>query len=83
MSELATTQIFGWALSSVLLTMLVLNAIARPIIADIKGRSSIAQLIDRLLAAFADDFELDGHRLRKALSIGVAIYPADGTDTKR
>jgi hypothetical protein len=28
MSERATTQIFGWALSSVLLTMLVLKAIA-------------------------------------------------------
>ena len=28
MSECATTQLFGWALSSVVLTMLVLNAIA-------------------------------------------------------
>jgi hypothetical protein len=28
MSERATTQIFGWTLSSVVLTMLVLNAIA-------------------------------------------------------
>jgi len=28
MSERATTQIFGWALSGVLFTMLVLNAIA-------------------------------------------------------
>jgi hypothetical protein len=28
MSERATTQIFGWALSSVLLAMLILNAIA-------------------------------------------------------
>jgi len=28
MSERATTQVFGWALSSVLLVMLILNAIA-------------------------------------------------------
>ena len=52
------------------------------IIADNEGRSSIARLTDRLLAAFADDFEVDGHRLRQALSIGVAIYPVDGTDAK-
>ena len=49
------------------------------IIAENEGRSSVSQLTDRLLAAFADDFELDGYRLRKALSIGVAIYPTDGT----
>lgn len=52
------------------------------IIADNHVRSSVVKLIDRLLAAFAADFEVDGHRLRQALSIGVAIYPADGTDTK-
>jgi hypothetical protein len=28
MSERAATQVFGWALSSVLLVMLILNAIA-------------------------------------------------------
>jgi diguanylate cyclase (GGDEF)-like protein/PAS domain S-box-containing protein len=52
------------------------------IIADNEGRSSITQLADRLLAAFADDFEVDSHRLRQELSIGVAIYPVDGTDAK-
>jgi diguanylate cyclase (GGDEF)-like protein len=60
--------------------------VARPggdeftIIADNNDQSSIAKLADRLLAAFADDFELDGHRVRQALSIGVAVYPVDGTD---
>jgi diguanylate cyclase (GGDEF)-like protein/PAS domain S-box-containing protein len=52
------------------------------VIADIVGRSTVTQLTDRLLAAFADDFEIDGHRLRQALSIGVAIYPVDGTDAE-
>jgi diguanylate cyclase (GGDEF)-like protein/PAS domain S-box-containing protein len=52
------------------------------IIADNGEQSSVVQLADRLLATFADDFELDGHRLRQALSIGIAIYPVDGTDAE-
>lgn len=52
------------------------------IIADNYTRSSVVTLIDRLLAAFATDIEFDGHRLRQALSIGVAIYPVDGTDAQ-
>src|SRR5262249_37602841 len=34
----------------------------------------------RLLATIADDVAICGQRLRVSLSIGVAIYPADGTD---
>lgn len=49
------------------------------IIADIAERPALTQLTDRLLAAFVGDFEINGHRLRQALSIGVAIYPVDGT----
>jgi diguanylate cyclase (GGDEF)-like protein/PAS domain S-box-containing protein len=52
------------------------------IIADIGERSRVAQLADRLLAAFADDFEVDGHLLTQATSIGIAIYPTDGADAK-
>ena len=52
------------------------------IIAGSEDRSSVAKLADRLLAAFADDFEVGCHRLRQQLSIGVAIYPVDGTDAK-
>jgi diguanylate cyclase (GGDEF)-like protein/PAS domain S-box-containing protein len=52
------------------------------IIADNQDRSSSAKLADRLLAAFADDLEVDNYRLRQELSIGVAIYPTDGTDAK-
>jgi diguanylate cyclase (GGDEF)-like protein/PAS domain S-box-containing protein len=52
------------------------------IISDNESRSGIRQLADRLLAAFADDFEPDGHRLRQALSIGIAMYPEDGTDAE-
>ena len=38
-------------------------------------------LADRLHAAVAGDIEVEGHKLRTGLSIGVAIFPADGTDT--
>jgi diguanylate cyclase (GGDEF)-like protein/PAS domain S-box-containing protein len=38
-------------------------------------------LADRLQAAMTEDFDIEGHKLRVNLSIGVAIYPADGTDT--
>ncbi len=37
-------------------------------------------LADRLHAAFAADFDLDGQQLRIGLSIGIAIYPTDGAD---
>src|SRR6202012_5683952 len=37
-------------------------------------------LAQRLLAEFANDFIVDGQRLRNATSIGVAIYPTDGND---
>jgi diguanylate cyclase (GGDEF)-like protein/PAS domain S-box-containing protein len=37
-------------------------------------------LAERLLNTVVNDFELDGNRLRIGLSIGVAIFPSDGTD---
>lgn len=33
---------------------------------------------ERLQAAMTEEFELDGHRLRCGMSIGVAVYPTDG-----
>ena len=39
-------------------------------------------LSERLLAAFKDDFEIDGHRMQLGLSIGGAIYPTDGADAE-
>src|SRR5262249_42948356 len=35
-----------------------------------------------VLGAFADDIEVDGRQLRTTLSMGVAIFPADGTEVK-
>ena len=42
--------------------------------------STVATTAERLLASMADDFDIDGQRLRIGTSIGVAIYPSDGTD---
>ena len=39
-------------------------------------------LAARLLAAFEDNFEIDGHRMQIGLSIGGAVYPRDGADAK-
>ncbi|HEX4554386.1 MAG TPA: EAL domain-containing protein, partial [Xanthobacteraceae bacterium] len=50
------------------------------IISEGSHAASAHELAERLLASAADDFEIDGHRLRIGLSIGIAIYPADGTD---
>jgi diguanylate cyclase (GGDEF)-like protein/PAS domain S-box-containing protein len=35
---------------------------------------------ERILAAFASPFVLDGHRVTATASIGIAIYPEDGTE---
>jgi diguanylate cyclase (GGDEF)-like protein/PAS domain S-box-containing protein len=35
---------------------------------------------ERLQAAVADEFEVDGHQLGVGLSVGIALYPADGAD---
>ena len=37
-------------------------------------------LAERVMAALADDFAVDGHRLHVGSSVGVAIFPTDGRD---
>jgi diguanylate cyclase (GGDEF)-like protein/PAS domain S-box-containing protein len=37
-------------------------------------------LADKMLSAMDEDFEIDGRTLRVGMSVGVAIYPADGGD---
>jgi diguanylate cyclase (GGDEF)-like protein/PAS domain S-box-containing protein len=50
------------------------------IVSDGVEAATTALLAERLLSAFDEEFEVRGHRLRVGLSIGVAIYPADGAD---
>ena len=42
--------------------------------------STVGVLAERLLNTVADDLEIEGERLRISLSIGIAVYPADGVD---
>jgi len=42
--------------------------------------SATAAVAERLLASVSHEIEVDGHRLRSALSIGIAVYPTDATD---
>ena len=44
--------------------------------------STAITLGERLTAAFRDEINVDGQLLRIGLSVGVAIYPADGADAK-
>ena len=44
------------------------------------ARPTAEALAERLLAAVADELQIEAHRLRIGLSIGVAIFPADGAD---
>ena len=48
--------------------------------ADGPQPATAEQLCDRLLAAMAKKFQIDGHQLAANLSIGAAIFPTDGTD---
>lgn len=52
------------------------------IIKDGSQPASAEALGERVLAALKGDFEIEGHRLQLGLSIGGAVYPADGADAK-
>jgi diguanylate cyclase (GGDEF)-like protein len=52
------------------------------IVADGPQPAAASTLADRLLAAFGHDFEVESHRLKLGMSIGVALYPTDGSDAK-
>ncbi|HET9715424.1 MAG TPA: EAL domain-containing protein [Pseudolabrys sp.] len=41
-----------------------------------------AALGDRMVTAFKENFEIDGHQIQVGLSVGVAVYPNDGKDAK-
>ena len=52
------------------------------ILAEGEQPVAAAALAERLLAVHVGDFEVEGHCLKLGMSIGVAIYPTDGTDAK-
>jgi len=40
------------------------------------------ELSEQLVAAFEEEFEVDGHRMQIGMSAGVAIYPTDGSNAR-
>ncbi len=48
------------------------------VLADNPTPDTAAQVGERLLAAVAEEFDVDGHKLRVGLSIGIAMFPHDG-----
>jgi diguanylate cyclase (GGDEF)-like protein/PAS domain S-box-containing protein len=52
------------------------------IVADGPQPETAEKIADRLFATFQDGFVIDGKRIPISLSIGGAVYPADGTDAK-
>ena len=50
------------------------------IITDIQDERDAATVAETLTATLAEPFEVDGHTLYGAVSIGVAVYPDDGAD---
>lgn len=50
------------------------------ILEEPRGPADIDQVTRKLMKAFDDPFEIDGHQLRITPSIGISIYPDDGSD---
>jgi len=45
-------------------------------------REDASEIAARLIAALQPEFSLQGHRLSVTASIGIALYPEDGTDNR-
>jgi diguanylate cyclase (GGDEF)-like protein/PAS domain S-box-containing protein len=52
------------------------------VVSDETPDTTAGILGERLIEAFNSNFEVDGHQIQVGLSIGVAIYPADGMHVK-
>jgi len=52
------------------------------VLRDVDDRRTVAQVAGRIRAAFADPVSYQGHQLEVTPSIGIALYPADGSDAQ-
>lgn len=50
------------------------------ILPHITARADAAMVAEKILAALATPFQLDGHEIRTSASIGIALYPDDARD---
>jgi len=49
------------------------------VVSLVNGRLDLAPIVHRLELCFAEPFLIDGHRLNGGASLGIAVYPEDGT----
>jgi diguanylate cyclase (GGDEF)-like protein len=49
------------------------------VVSLVNGRPELAPIISRLQRCFAEPFLVEGHRINGGASLGVAVYPEDGT----
>ena len=50
------------------------------ILPDVRGRDSITRVTDKVMEATADIIRYEDHELATSLSIGISVYPDDGSD---
>jgi diguanylate cyclase (GGDEF)-like protein len=50
------------------------------ILPDLKGREDVIQVAQKIVDSFRKPFLIDTHQLIVTTSIGIAVYPYDGTD---
>jgi diguanylate cyclase (GGDEF)-like protein/PAS domain S-box-containing protein len=50
------------------------------IVSDAEQPEGAVEVADRVFLALADEIEIDGSRVKVSVSIGIAIFPADGAD---
>ena len=52
------------------------------VVTSAKSRSLLEALASRLIDAVAQSYEIDGHRIRSSISIGIAVGPRDGANAE-
>jgi diguanylate cyclase len=50
------------------------------LLADVRDGDDVAEIGIKLLAALAEPFVVDGHAIASSGSLGIAVYPEDGSD---
>jgi GGDEF domain-containing protein len=50
-----------------------------PLVSVVPSRSGVEEIAQRLERCFEEPFAVDGYALQGAASVGIALYPEDGT----
>ena len=48
------------------------------VVSSVESRAALEALANRLTEAVSQPYEIDGHRIRSSVSIGIAVGPLDG-----